>query len=137
MAYHWTVLTHPADLKLKIVAQTKAELFEGALEGMAHILTKEPFPASFPLQQELNLSSVSLATLLVDFLNEVLAQSEIERAIFPHLQIKNLTDTQLQAQIFGFKIKQFQTQIKAVTYHQVKITQDSQGKLKIIILFDL
>jgi len=137
MVYHWTVLTHPADLKLKIVAQTKAELFEGALEAMAHVLTKEPFPSSFSLQQELNLSSVNLATLLVDFLNEVLAQSEIEQAVFPRLQIKHLTDTQLQAQIFGFKIEQFQTQIKAVTYHQVNITQNSQGKLEIIILFDL
>jgi len=137
MVYHWTVLTHPADLKLKIVAQTKAELFEGALEAMAHVLTKEPFPSSFSLQQELNLSSVNLATLLVDFLNEVLAQSEIEQAVFPRLQIKHLTDTQLQDSNFWFQNRTISDSNQGSNLSSGKNYSKFSGKIRNYYSFDL
>lgn len=137
MGYSYNLLEHPADIKLKIVADSLGELFEGALKGMAEILVlKEDF-TSEEVRKKIKVSSIDISSLLVDFLSEVLALSDINDCVFIELLIINLKDNEIEAEIKGFKVNKFKEEIKAVTYHKTEVKKNSQNQFEAEILFDI
>ena len=74
---------------------------------------------------------------MIDFLNKILTLSDIERAVFPVATIQKLTDNKIEAEITGYPIERFDKEIKAVTYHQLKIEKTKEKMLKTTILFDI
>ena len=72
------------------------------------------------LKTGIHLESANLNNLLVDFLNEILARSQINKAVY---KIKSLMlkDKSLVAEIEGIKVPEFHEDVKAVTYHEVDI----------------
>jgi len=137
MAFQYQILPHPADVKLQITASTKEELFQAALTGMASIIQPQ-MPQKTPIVKEnIEIHSLDLDTLLVDFLSEVLAKTDISRVVFHTLKIKKLTDNSLQTEIEGQNSDYFGQEIKAVTHHGLEIKQDKKGHYKATILFDI
>jgi len=72
----------------------------------------------------------------VDFLSAVLTQSDIEHAVFSEVKIKRMTDTEIEAEIFGAKVDKFDEDIKAVTYHSAEVKQKNE-KWEAMVLFDV
>jgi SHS2 domain-containing protein len=179
-SYSFKILPHPADVKLQITASTKEELFQGALAGMASIISSEAPPAGragknkvlpsrarqvlissearkkvLPtngrqvlidaklsknaqiVKENIEVQSLDFNALLVDFLSEVLAKTDISHTVFNKLKIKKLTDNFLQTEIEGQKIDYFGQEIKAATHHGLEIKQDKSGNYGVTILFDI
>lgn len=137
MVYQYKILPHPADIRLEIRASSKEDLFAGALEGMAYILQPN-IPQKGSLKKEqIEIHSLDINTLLVDFLSEVLAKSDIYNCIFDKIKIGELRDDSIKGVIQGRKVKEFSEEIKAVTYHKLNIFQDKKGIWKATILFDI
>ncbi len=136
-SYSFKILPHPSDVKLQITASTKEELFQGALAGMASIIDAELSKKTQIVKENIEVQSLDFDTLLVDFLNEVLAKTDISHAVFNKLKIKKLTDNFFQTEIEGQKSDYFGQEIKAVTHHGLKIKQDKSGYYQVIILFDI
>ena len=154
MAYQYKVLSHPADIRLEIIASCKEDLFQGALEGMAYILQPDISKKSSLKKEQIEIHSLDINALLVDFLSEVLAKSDIYNCIFDKVKIEKLTDnyfeqgekqgsgvkrigSYIKGRIEGKNVEEFSKEIKAVTYHQLNIIQDKNGDWKVIILFDI
>jgi len=138
MAYHYEILAHPADIKLKVVADKKEELFLGALKGMAGIIYHStPQEEKNIIKEKLEVSSAEIDILLIDFLSDVLTKSDIHNAIFNEIEIKELKEDFIKAEIRGKKIEKFDEEIKAVTYHGLKIKQNEKGEYEAEILFDV
>jgi len=74
---------------------------------------------------------------LVDFLSEVLYQTQVNKEIYNKVEFKKLTDTELEAEIFGQKVEGFGEDIKAATYHNLEIKQKERGGWEAIVLFDV
>ena len=137
MTFQYQILPHPADVKLQITASTKEELFQGALAGMASIIQPQ-IPRKAPIAKEnIEIESLDLNTLLVDFLSEVLAKTDITQVVFNKLKIQKLTDNSLQVKIEGQKSNYFGQEIKAVTHHGLEIKQNKNGHYQVTILFDI
>lgn len=137
MAYQYQILSHPADVKLKITASSLAELFEGALEGMISIIKPSNSKESITLKEDIEVYSLDLNSLLVDFLNEILAKMEISQAIFQKVIIKTLSSNYLKGELIGTKIDYLEKEIKAVTHHGLEIQQDENNNYHVTILFDI
>ena len=148
MVKKFEILPHTADVRLKVFGKTKEELFKNAMLGMAKILAKSPksklkiknFPpkADQPLVEKLKIKSPDINSLLVDFLSEVLYQSQINHAVFKEVNFSNFKETELEAEISGFKIGEFDNDIKAVTYHELEIKKSpAKGFFETIIVFDI
>jgi len=137
MSYKYKILPHPADIKLEITASSKEDIFRGALEGMAYIIQPNISKNSNLRKEEIEVHSMDINALLVDFLNEVLAKSDIHNSIFDNIKIEKLTDDHIKGIIEGRNVKEFSEEIKAVTYHELNINQDKNGDWKVIILFDV
>jgi len=137
MGYKYEILPHPADIRLEITASCKEDIFRGALEGMAYIIQPNVSQKSISKKEQIEIHSMDINTLLVDFLNEVLAKSDIYNSVFDSIKIEKLTDNSIKGIIKGRNVKEFSKEIKAATYHELNISQDKNGDWKAIILFDI
>lgn len=127
----YKILEHPAELRLRIYGKTIEELFVNAAEAMADILkSKEIQPPQVNNQclevESLKVESIDVNSLLVDFLSEILAKSQINKKVY---KVKSLRlkvsekGAALESEIAGILVERFDEDIKAVTYEDLNIHQ--------------
>lgn len=131
----YEILEHKADLKIRVFAKEKPELFLNMLLAMSESQKAEVLPER--VKKEIEIKSLDLSTLLVDFLSEVLYLSQTNNEVYNNIKSKKFTDTELKAEIFGQKVKRFGEDIKAVTYHNLDIHQREDGSWEATVLFDI
>jgi len=136
------ILEHKADLKIKVFGSSLEELFKNAVLAMASILKKPELEvrSQKPEDREfLKVESLDKETLLIDFLNEILAKSQINKKIYKveNIKIKVFQkNAALEAELIGYPTEHFDEDIKAATYHNLKISQ-KDDKFEAVILFDI
>ncbi len=134
----YKLIAHTADIRLLVQANSHQELFLGALQGMASIISTAGYQTSrSTVTQTIKVKSNDPTLLLIDFLSEILTLSHVLKAVFYSAIFTILTSNQLEALILGIPVVQFDEDIKAVTYHEAEIVQDNQGNLSTIIVFDI
>ncbi len=141
----YKILEHRADIKIKVLGKTLEELYKNAVWAMAEILSKDLKNKTKDLTLKKNLitKSADKEILLVDFLNDVLGESQINQAIYPEARFIDFQPegiqgvSYLKTEINGYGIERFDEDIKAVTYHDLDIKQNKTGVWEAIILFDV
>jgi len=141
----YEILEHPAESRLKIYGQTLEELFKNAAFALAEILKHDAekiFKNSGlkPKTQKLKIKSVDINSLLVDFLSEILARSQINKCVYEiancKLQIAKNKEASIIVGIAGFPVDHFDEDIKAITYQDLNI-QKIDGIWQTILVFDI
>lgn len=127
-------LPHTADVRMKVAAGTLQELFSEAVSGMAEFLGGKGHGEQ--VWKEVSVEASSLTDLLVDALSEALAQSHIEKAVFPKVTFSEFSPTRVSAKLEGRRVKSFDEDIKAVTYHEAEILKSSTG-YEVTVVFDI
>ncbi len=139
----YELLEHTADLKIKVFGRTKKQLFSHALFAMTENMKPEIEDQKKERKQKIKIKSLDLLTLLVDFLNEVLYLSQINAESYFEIKITKFSDSlpsgksEMEGELVGQKVKRFETDIKAVTYHGLDVYQKKNGAWEAIILFDI
>lgn len=132
-------IEHTADIAIRVRAPDLAALFKTAASAMFEIAS-EKTPSKDKLSHKININQKAgtLEELLVNWLNELLSLSAVEGLIFEEFQINTIDEGQIQAIALGRDIKNFRmnTEIKAATYHELKIEKTASGWLAEII-FDV
>ncbi len=130
---------HTADVGLLVEADSPEELFRGALLGMSGIMNGNYCNESgpHPLSEKISLTSIDQSSLVIDFLNEVIAFSDEDKAVFCTVDFTALTNTRVEATVFGGSGIEFDKQVKAATYHGALIHTNDSGNLEVRILFDI
>ncbi len=131
------ILSHTADLRMRISGRNYEELFKAALLGMSRILKERELKTVKKIKRVIKVSSLDYNALLVDFLNKVLYESQTRKEIYFDVKFKKLLPKLLEAEIFGSKIARFDEDIKAVTYHEMEVKKRPDGFLETIIIFDI
>jgi len=72
----------------------------------------------------------------VEWLSELAYWAESEMLVFKNFRIQKATATYLKAKVSGGKTSMLDKQIKAVTYHNLKIKKTAEG-LEATIVFDV
>ena len=124
-------LPHTADIKIRVHGQTVEELFCNALIGMFQSIEPKTKDCTLehgllvcdnlPEHHTINVSAGDQELLLVDFLSEALALSDIYNQAYLDAEIHELSDTSIHATIHGINIDGFAIEIKAVTYHDLVV----------------
>ncbi len=132
-------IPHIADLRVRLEADTLEELFEAGLKGMSNILKKDfcSTNAEFNVEIKVKIQSTDTTALLVDFLSEVLTKSHVDTILFCSLSITELTDKLLVATVYGAATEAFDEDIKAITYHEADVRQNSEGNWETLLIFDI
>ncbi len=127
-------IEHTADWELEVWAPSLEELLSTAARGMYALsgIRLAPGPR---VARHIQVEGSDEETLLVSFLSELLYLEETEGLAFDeiHLKIEGLS---LSAELRGAPIAQMNKEIKAVTYHNLKV-QHRNGRLYVRIVFDV
>ena len=144
----YEVIEHLSDVMLKVYGRSLKELFENAAEGMFSLITdigniKETIIKKINIVIKENMQPEDL---LITWLEKLLFLNEINNFIFSDFKIINFTnddsESKINAVLKGEKINlkkhEIFLQIKAPTYHNLKIIKDSNtGILSTKIVFDV
>lgn len=142
-AMPFQILEHTADFRMKVEGKTLQELFTSAFEGMVETMKapQKPSPTETSTQKtfehRLELKAPDVTALLIDFLNEILTLAHVNKEIYSAIGWKTLTETSLQATIQGAKVDSFDKDIKAATFHQADVKQNSKGMWETLLVFDI
>jgi len=150
----YEILEHVTDLEIRAFGKTKEELFSNMLKGMFEsikpkIKDKSKNLPALPtgqaggrqgqktgVERVIKIKSADEQSLLVDFLSEALAQSDINNEAYFEAKFDKLTDKELKGKIFGWPVESFAVEIKAVTYHGLEIKK-VDDHWEAIVLFDI
>ncbi len=125
---------HVGEWQITVWADTPEELFAEAARAVARQcgpVKGEPGP-----WEHIELSARDQATLLVDWLNELLALSEIEGRAYAYMQALTVRDGALTAEVRGRKVSRWQSPVKAATYHGLSLERQG-SRWKAVVLLDV
>jgi SHS2 domain-containing protein len=125
---------HTADWELEVWAPDIGMLLEQAARGM-YALSGIQLEYAPRLERTVRIEAVDLEMLLVRFLQELLYLDEMEGLGFDRFDIQ-LEPGRLTARLWGAVLRSKTREIKAVTYHKLKI-DSSPGGLRVWIVFDV
>ena len=126
-------IPHTADLQIIAYGKSVEDLFINAAKGMFNAAGAVGDNLSCEIRR-IELKANDLETLLVSFLEELLFLSEA--GWLSEVQELNIFQTNLSGEIHYFKIKAINKEIKAVTYHDMNISQED-GVFQTKITFDV
>jgi len=127
MAKSWSTFEHPADLGLCAEGDSLAALLEALGEGMyRQICDGRGVVAARTVTVEV--ASDDLESLAVDFLSDLLRLFHLERFLLASLRVTACDETSASATATGEAYDpvrhELGAEIKAVTYHQIKIARE-------------
>jgi SHS2 domain-containing protein len=129
---------HTADIRILVVAPSVEDLFRDSLLGLMHYIAGDlpspRFPAS--ARNDIAVEAPDRTALLVDFLNEALLRSHLDRVIFGGVTFASLTDTSLTATLAPVDAEMAED-VKAVTYHEADVRQQADGQWTTTIVLDI
>jgi len=129
----YTLIEHTADIGIRVKAKNLKELFKNTALAMFEIMAeKKPNTENRTPRTEnviIKQKADNLEELLVNWLNELLSLSATKELIFFKFKINKLDKNNLEAEVSGYEIKNYKvnTEIKAATYHQLKLEKNPSG----------
>jgi SHS2 domain-containing protein len=130
---------HTADIGVRVFGRTLEELFANAAFAMFDIIA-DLEGLKGDVVQDIELTAPNREELLVAFLDELLYDFYTKQIIFYHFEIKELTDGRIKASAFGRPVgtnrNRLKTEIKAATYHDLRIKETADG-YEVEVIFDI
>jgi len=145
---NYELIEHTADVGIRVKGSDLKELFINAAVAMFDIIAeqKSVTKSSLNFARDRQSQSASLPEgdkgtivvkqkadnideLFINWLNELLSLSATKEKIFCDFKFEVLNKNNLEAEVSGCDIKNYRinTEIKAATYHQLKIEQNKSG----------
>jgi SHS2 domain-containing protein len=127
---------HTADIGVEIYGTTPDELFLNA--GYAFFNTIAEVSTILPqIERSVCLSGDDIESLFMNWLRELLYLFSVHQEIYAEFEIQSFQPTQLEIKMRGeaFDVEKhhFNTEIKAVTYHQFSVVnEDNLWKARVI-----
>ena len=126
----YELIEHTADIGIRVRGENIKILFTNAASALFDIVARaKPSLRIFPKKIRISVAAGSSDELLISWLNELLSLSTTKEVVFTKFIIHKLSDTALEAIATGYARKNFtfSTEIKAATYHGLKLEKTPFG----------
>jgi SHS2 domain-containing protein len=128
---------HTADLGLRVRAATEEELFAEAARGLVSMIVPDLDSVAPAQDREFTIAGRERDYLLFDWLNELLYVFDTEHLLLAQFDVR-LTGDGLTAtgsgEPFDPQRHRLDHEVKAITYHGLRLEQDSDGWLAEVIV---
>jgi SHS2 domain-containing protein len=132
-------IEHTADIGIRVNGRGLKELFSNAALAMFDIVAeKEKKTTAKQEEIKIKQQADNLEELFINWLNELLSLSSAKELIFSAFKINKLDKTNIEAIAIGrdFKNYKVNTEIKAATYHRLKLEETKTGWV-VEVIFDV
>jgi SHS2 domain-containing protein len=131
------VIDHTADVGIIAYGVDIEELFSNAALALFSLIT-EPESIENKFHLDLEVSGGDIDILLIEWLNELIYLFDVKHILLNRFDIKSLTHNELQATCYGEDFNAMKhtikVEIKAATYHMLKIDRSDKGFKAQVIL---
>jgi len=124
-------IEHTADLGLRVKGKTSEDLFKNYATALFSILTD--YQPQKIISKKITLQAQCFAELLVDWLNELLSIFLADDFLPKEYSIKitddkggKILEAEMKGEEFDFENNVLKREIKAATYHNVKVEENDQ-----------
>lgn len=128
----YRILEHPADIGIEASGNSLSEAFEYAALGLTSIIV-EPASVDPSEQRFVSLKGSDPENLLVKWLSEIIYLYDGEDFLLSDVNVHRLAQGELEAKLSGEKIiegkHKLKMDVKAITYHQLKVDETPEGVL--------
>lgn len=126
---NYELIEHTADIGIRVRAPDLKSLFQKCALAMFDIIAEPREKSVVSKEIQIKLNTDDLDELFVTWLNELLSLSATKELIFLDFDISKLDNTNLEAIAMGNDIENYRlnTEIKAATYHQLKVEENKSG----------
>lgn len=135
----YELIPHTADIGVRVYGANLKELFENAAFAMFDIIA-DLDGLKGTATQDIKVKAPNSEELLVAWLDELLYNFYTKQVIFYDFNITEITGEALAGKAHGRHIgenkNRLKTEIKAVTYHELKI-EEAKGIYTVTIIFDV
>lgn len=129
------IIDHTADIGIIAYGRDEKEVFATAAYAMFSLIA-ELDGVDGTLCREIEVTADDKEALLVAWLNELLYLFDTEHVIFNGFEVMNLEERRLRANAYGEKFDPLRhvlkTQVKAATYHMLKVEKGNGFRAQII-----
>jgi len=134
------VFEHTADLGLRIRNRTPAELFSEAGTALFELVVENLSDVKPLVSRLIRIEQAEIELLFFDWLNELLYLSDSEQLVLCQFEVR-INETLLEATVWGEPRDearhQLDHEVKAVTYHQLKLQQERDGQWLAEVILDI
>ena len=137
MSGHCETFEHTADVGLRARADTPAELMAALAEGLAEVICPR---AQVQAEQtrSLEVHAEDREALAVDFLWDVMSLIQFDHFVVAAVRVDHADDTSMRAVLSGQPYDparhELAAEVKAVTYHGLKVVREADGWMAEVIL---
>jgi SHS2 domain-containing protein len=126
---NYELIEHTADIGIRVKGSDLEELFANTAVAMFEIMAEAKNQGAVKKEIKIKLKADNLEELFINWLNELLSLSAVKELIFSAFKIIKLDKNNLEASLMGSEIKNYRinTEIKAATYHQLKLQEIKSG----------
>jgi SHS2 domain-containing protein len=136
-------LYHIADAKFRAFGPTLEKAFENAALALFNVMIDTSNMKGIE-ERKIELTSPDIKMLLVEWLSELLYLFEVDEIIFSEFRIDTIEkkgeDFSLKGKASGVPIDllyhKFDTQVKAVTFHELEVERDNKGGFWVQVVVD-
>jgi SHS2 domain-containing protein len=137
---NYKILDHTADIGIEVWGKTKKDALANTVEAMFDLLADSNNVSEVQTKQ-LTISGVDMADMLINLLREALYLFHAEAWLCKKCEILELNKEKIVAKLSGepydAKKHQLKMEIKAVTYHTLKIEQVAEKGWRARVIFDV
>ncbi|MEM4331242.1 MAG: archease [Candidatus Anstonellales archaeon] len=120
-------LEHTADIKIRAKGKNFADAMEGAFNAIISIINEKKEKREKEEKLIIEVREKFLEDVVVNALEKLITYSEIEKIMPYDVKVISFDEMNnfysLKAIVFGYKVNEIETPIKAVTYHQLVIKE--------------
>lgn len=128
---------HTADLGIRVRAASLDELFEHAATALTHCLVGRPDAIQATTETTCEIESPDLEYLFFDWLSELLYRFDADGFAIARCEV-SISGTSLRATLKGEPFDpsrhEYSHEVKAITYHGLRVEQDENGWLGEVIV---
>lgn len=128
---------HVSEVQLRISGTGLPELFEEAGYALAELMLGEaplPQPSPESAGERVTLVAADTEALLVDWLNELIARSDLTKRVYTDLVVDEFQERSLRAHIRGVSPPVLKTAVKAATFHGLELHEHDDGFTATVVL---
>ena len=135
----YSIFNHTADLGISVRGHSCEDLFKNAGTALLELLIDNKVP-EFEKKLEISINGNDLPDLMVKWLSEILYLFEGEKLIVTEILVNSISSNNINSTLsvmkFDSQYNEILREIKAITYHQIKV-EKKKGFWTTRIIFDL
>jgi len=136
---NFEIINHTADVGIIAYGSDMRQLFSNAALALFSLITDHGSIIE-KIRRDVQIISKDSDSLLVEWLNELIYLFDTEGVLFSRFDIKNLSNNKLIATCWGESFNplkhKIRIEVKAATYHMLKINKDD-SQYSVQIIFDV